>query len=109
MEEKKKQKKITQILYKKITKKPKHLHSKPLRKKLIIKTSIKKIAYIYVSDHTHREIQVDSYDVTIFPAESIKNSVSKKAKLKVNDERKKSAKKLKIRKKTPSRFFSSIK
>ena len=33
-------------------------------------------------DHGHREIRVDSYDVTIFPAESTKNTVSKKAKLK---------------------------
>jgi hypothetical protein len=33
------------------------------------------------SEHSHREIRVDSYDVTIFPAESIKNSVSKKAKM----------------------------
>ena len=29
---------------------------------------------------------MDSYDVTIFPAESIKNSVSKKAKLKAEAE-----------------------
>jgi len=33
-------------------------------------------------DHAHREIRVDSYDVTIFPAENTKNTVSKKAKLK---------------------------
>ena len=34
------------------------------------------------SEHSHRDIKVDSYDVTIFPAESIKNTVTKKAKLK---------------------------
>ena len=33
-------------------------------------------------EHSHREIRVDSYDVTIFPAENTKNTVSKKAKLK---------------------------
>ena len=43
--------------------------------------------YTYINhvsnlDHGHREIRVDSYDVTIFPAESTKNTVSKKAKLK---------------------------
>ncbi len=32
----------------------------------------------------HREIKVNSYDVTIFPAESSKNSVTKKAKLTIN-------------------------
>ncbi|XP_023343416.1 uncharacterized protein LOC111712896 [Eurytemora carolleeae] len=36
----------------------------------------------WLIDHGHREIRVDSYDVTIFPAESTKNTVSKKAKLK---------------------------
>ncbi len=35
----------------------------------------------FIAEHSHREIRVDSYDVTIFPAESIKNSVSKKAKM----------------------------
>ncbi|XP_023323607.1 uncharacterized protein LOC111697737 isoform X2 [Eurytemora carolleeae] len=36
----------------------------------------------WLVDHSHRGIVVDCYDVTIFPAESIKNTVSKKAKLK---------------------------
>jgi hypothetical protein len=40
----------------------------------------------FFAEHSHREIRVDSYDVTIFPAESIKNSVSKKAKLKAEAE-----------------------
>ncbi|XP_023334449.1 uncharacterized protein LOC111705966 isoform X2 [Eurytemora carolleeae] len=36
----------------------------------------------WLVEHSHRGIMVDCYDVTIFPAESIKNTVSKKAKLK---------------------------
>ena len=38
----------------------------------------------WLVSNEHREIKVNSYDVTIFPAESSKNSVTKKAKLTTN-------------------------
>ena len=46
----------------------------------------------WLVNNSHREINVNSYDVTIFPAESSKNSISKRAELtRENNDKKYSA------------------